>query len=223
MVAHIAIAILAAIALAGTGAAIAVDNGAFTSSGSGVLDLGTLSPGQNGTASTTATISVANNTTYKLQRTMEDRTGSVFSSMLASVSVNGTTYNMSMPGEDCVFIHLTSGNYTVSVNLNYTVRGMVHSVNASKVPFLFLQPIEHGDNAGFHHHDNDTGSNNGTASASVSVTPYDNGDHQDHGNSSRITLASLTYKVNGNAGGNHGHSNDGQAKGKDSVEIAPAA
>ncbi len=233
MVAHTALAIIAVVALLGGTAAVA-DTGAFSTASAGNMNLGTLSPGQNGTAKVTTSITVANSSEYKLQKTMEDRIGSVFSSLQVSVSLNGQTYNLTRD-EGASHVYLKNGTYKVTVNLKYHVRNEVHSANVTGVPFLFLQQAENetADNeSGFIHvemHGNDTGmqNNNSTGSndtetgdSAPAALPYDDGAAmQNNSSSGRMVLATMTFHVNGNAGDMDGNDAGTARKTEESIAV----
>ena len=218
MVAHTALAIVAVVALLGSTVAVA-DTGVFSTAGAGNMNLGSLSPGQNGTAKVTTSVTVANASEYKLQKTMEDRIGSVFSSLQVSVSLNGQTYNLTKD-EGASHLYLKNGTYKVTVNLKYHVRNEVQSANVTSVPFVFLQQTEnetadndsgfgnvvmHGNNTGMQsnstgEHDNETGD-----SASANLPFNGDGSMQYENGSGRIALVTMTFHVNGNAGDMDGH------------------
>ncbi len=205
MVARAALAIVAVVSLLGSAVAVA-ETGAFNTSGAGTVNLGILAPGSNGTASATTSVTISNSSEYKIQRTMEDRIGSVFSSFMLNVTVNGHSFNLSHDQGDSQ-IYLKNGTYSISMKLTYQVRNQVHSANKSTVPFLFLQEVPNGsmeNEPGDHNgsFDNQTGAGNTTDSSVSVITPFDQGSANDTNDSgsSRIVAFTLTFQVNGNAG-----------------------
>ncbi len=209
MVAHSILAIIAVIAVAGLGTAAAT--GMLTPSAVGSINLGTLSPGQAGNATTTATVHVTNATTYKIGLEKRDLIGSVFSKFMVSVSVDGHTYNITNePGNTP--LKLNNGTYSFNVKISFEVRNIVHSANETKIPFLFLHPAEMENESGEHDFGK-TGSNNNTQDfASIgTIQSMDNksGNDINQGNnesgdtgSNAVAIASFSFHVNGNAG-NH--------------------
>lgn len=201
MVAHTALAILAVVAMLGTGGAYAA--GAFNMSSGSNLDLGTLTAGQTGTASSTTSIHVANATTYKFEMEMEDRIGSTFSHFGVTVSVNGNTYNLSGERNDSL-INLSAGTSTFTIHLSYTVRDHVSSVNKTDIAFLYLHPIEkdlNQNNSGDHNQTGDLNTGNtgvqGAGSLLADGSSHSNGESN---SSQHIALFSLTFQVSGNVG-----------------------
>lgn len=214
MVAHSILAIVAVIAAVGLGATAAT--GILTPSAGVVMNLGNLAPGQTGNATATVTVHVTNSTVYKIGLEKRDQIGSVFSHFAVSVSVNGQLYNVTGEPEN-THIKLNDGVYSISVKLSYEVRNMVHTANATNVPFLFLHPSEMENQSGAHEFENETGDNN-TKDSGSSITVFamenESGNSskvQDYNNqgenatSNSIVLASLTFHVNGNAGSDNGN------------------
>ncbi len=226
MVAHSILAIVAVLAAVGLGATAAT--GVLTPQSGGVMNLGTLAPGQTGNATATVTVHVTNSTVYKIGLEKKDRIGSVFSKFAVTVSVNGQQYNVTGEHEDS-HLKLNSGVYSISVNLSYEVRNMLHTANVTNVPFLFLHPSENENQSGEHEFENETGSNSTQDSSNnVSLFAMDNqsgsnNQSQDNNNqgtnatSNSIVLASLTFHVNGNAGNDNGNESS------DSVRVIPVA
>ena len=196
MVAHAALVALALVAIVGGGLGAAAMTGAFNTSSAANLNLGTLSPGENGSATATTTVHVSNGTTYKFQLEKEDRIGSTFSNFAVSVAVNGNTYNLTCERNDS-HVNLSAGTYTFTVHLNYTVRSEVQSLNKTGVAFLFLHPAEQENETG----DNET--HNGTSDSVVYASSMNGSEQDQQDNSSRIVLFALTFQVNGNIGSEH--------------------
>ncbi len=215
MVAHAALAIIAVLALAGGVSAAAATGVLGTSSGN--IALGTLVPGQAGNVTATTTLHVTNTTSYKFQLEKEDRIGGTFSTFAVSVSVNGQTYNLTSDHSESHF-NLTSGSYTFTLHLSYKVRDQAHSVNQSKVAFLFLHPVEN-DSQDLETQDH-ANSGNSTSDSSVHFVAAGDSGQSQHDNSSRITLFTLSFKVNA-ANGVSTDQNQGtdQNNNKDSLQV----
>ena len=226
MVAHSILAIVAIVAAVGLGATAAT--GMFSTSSAGNIDLGTLVPGQMGNATTTTTVHVTNNTTYKIGVENRDRIGSVFSPLVVTLAVNGQTFNVTSEPWN-THVTLSNGTYSFNVKLSYAVRDMVHSANESNVPFLFLHPAEMENESGDHEFENETGDNDTQDSGiTASLVAADNstGDNNSQGQNNNeqgdngtnnIVLAALTFHVNGNAGDN------GENEASDSARSFPVA
>lgn len=216
MVAHAALAIIAVLALAG-GVSVAAATGAFNSASAGNIDLGTLVPGQSGNVTATTTLHVTNTTTYKFQLEKEDRIGSTFSTFSLSVSVNGQTYNLTSDHSNS-HLNLSSGSYRFILHLSYAVRDHSPSVNQSNVAFLFLHPIENDSNdLETQDHSNQ---GNGTTDGSLHfVAAGDSGQSQQN-NSARLTLFTLSFKVNGVNGISHEDQNQGINRTKDGAQFS---
>ena len=226
MVAHSILAIVAVIAAVGLGATAAT--GILTPSTGGVMNLGNLAPGQAGNATATVTVHVTNSTVYKIGLEKRDSIGSVFSKFAVTVSVNGQLYNVTGEPEN-THIKLSNGTYSINVKLSYEVRNMVHTANATNVPFLFLHPSEMENQSGEHEFENETGDNN-TKDSGSSITVFamenesgnnsqgqNNNNQGDNATSNSIVLASLTFHVNGNAGSGDGNESS------DSIRAIPVA
>ncbi len=195
MVAHIALVVVAIVAMV-TGGAVAAA-GMFNTSSAGNLNLGTLTPGQTGNATATTTVHVSNTTRYIFQLEKEDRIGSTFSYFAVHVSVNGQTLNLTGERNDSQ-INLSSGTYTFTLQLSYAVRDLVQNVSESNVAFLFLHPVTNEMN------ENDTdSSHNGTTDGSIQVVSADNSGTNNQSNANRLALFTLTFLVHGNIGDNN--------------------
>lgn len=230
MGAHAALAVVAVIALLGSAVA-AGEVGVFKAPNGGNVNLGTLTPGQNGTVKASAIVSISNSTEYKIQKTSEDRIGSVFSTLQMTVSINGITFNMTHEQENAK-IFLKNGSYRVTMSLTYKVKQIVSSVNGSNVPFVFLQPVsnETEDNATgelgdqLNSTDNlsgsDVASSNGNISSNI-VTTYEQSDNSTNSNNNsnpgRITLFTLTFKVNASSGNTGEQETGDSSKSQDSL------
>lgn len=228
MVAQAALAIVAVIALVG-GTVAAGESGVFNTANAGNVNLGTLAPGANGTVSATTSVTIANSSEYKIQKTMEDRIGSVFSMAQVSVTINGHTYNLSKDQGESK-LQLNNGTYKVTLNFAYQVRQNALPANLSKVAFLFLQPIENdsfenesenhgnlsevGDNSG-----NQSLNVNETNDSSQNATSFEQGNSSSAGdnNSQRVVLFTMTLKVNGNTVNQGEHETEASNKTEDST------
>lgn len=216
MVAHAALAIFAVLALAG-GVSVAAATGAFGSASNGNIDLGTLVPGQSGNVTASTTLHVTNSTTYKFQLEKEDRIGGTFSTFAASVSVNGHTYNLTSNESDS-HLNLSTGSYKFTLHLSYTVRDHAPSVNQSKVAFLFLHPIEN-DSQDLETQDHNKQGNTTTDGSLHFGAAGDSGQAQQN-NSTRLTLFTLSFTVNGASGISHEDQNQSTNSNKDSIQLA---
>lgn len=208
MVAHAALVIVAVLALSG-GLTAAAATGALTTS-SGNINLGTLVPGQAGNVTATSTLHVTNSTAYKLQMEMEDNIGGSFSTFAVSVSVNGSSYNITSEHSD-THLNLSAGTYTFTLHLSYQVRDHAPSTNVSKAAFLYLHPIE--SETGDH-----SSQDNSTTDSSVHYVAFDGSNQTQQNNSNRLTLFTLTFQVNGTTASQHEDQNLGTTN-KDSVSL----
>lgn len=191
MVAHAALAVLAALAIvSGAGAAAAVGTGMIHLGNNGTFNLGTLIQGQNGTETINSKLYLNNTSHYNFELEKEDQIGSAFSTFHVYVTVNGTTYNLSSGNQNDTNILLTAGSHTFSIRLEYSVRSSADSINATQVPFLFLHATGNEQDL------NESQSHNITSDIPAAGG---NTDHQNSGG--RYTLAYLTFLVNGKTSG----------------------
>lgn len=194
MVAHAALAVVAALVITGSAGA-AVATGIIHTGGADTFDLGTLSPGQSGNVTISTSVDLNSSGLYHLSMEKEDHIGNTFSMFALSVAVNGTTYNLSNGEQDNSGMNLSAGNYTFDITLHYAVRNNVISSNESNVPFLFLHK---SDNFGDANHD---GQFNGTGVNDSAVVIHSSDSNMSQQNAhANHALAYITFNVNGNVG-----------------------
>lgn len=177
-----ALAVLAALTVIGGAGAAAVATGVVNLNGNGTMNLGALSSGMNGTATVKSTVYLNNTANYKFEMEKEDQTGSAFSTFLVYVTVNGTTYNLSNGNPHDYKLKLTAGSHTFTVKLEYAVKNVGDSINATKVPFLFLH---------------ETGSNSGSGNAQDNFNVVNDKANADSYNGTYV-IAYLSFTFNNN-------------------------
>lgn len=177
-----ALAVLAALTIIGGAGAAAVATGAISLDSGGTINLGALSPGMNGTVTVKSTVNLNSTTHYKFEMEKEDQIGSAFSTFQVYVTVNGTTYNLSDGNSHNYNLTLSAGSHTFTIIVKYTVRNVEDSINATKVPFLFLHA------AGFDNSTNDVRDNLYVANDNINS----------NSNSGTYALAYLSFTYAGN-------------------------
>lgn len=189
MVAHAAIAVLAALVITGSVGAAAMATGMLHTGGVDTFNLGTLSAGSSGNVTISSSVDLNSSGVYHLQMEKEDHIGNTFSNFSLSVSVNGTTYNLNNGEGNDSGIMLSAGNHTFHITLHYTVRNNVVSSNETGVPFLYLHPSDDRGNLSDQNesHINDSAGVIQPADSNLSQT--DNGNH--------FVLAYITFNVQG--------------------------
>lgn len=183
MVAQAALAVLAALTVIGGAGAAAVATGVISLDNGNTINLGALTPGMSGNATIKSVLNLNTTSQYKFEMEKEDQIGSAFSSFQVYVTLNGTTYNLSSGNPHDYFINMSAGSHTFTVKLIYVVGQAQDSINASKVPFLFL-----------HASGNDGNSKGIKDSASV-----EGSSENSSGNSGTYTVATLSFTMAGNS------------------------
>ncbi len=195
MVAHAALAVIAALVITGGAGAAAVANGMLHTGGVGTFNLGTLNAGETGNVTVTTSIDLNSSGVYHFNMEKEDHIGNTFSTFSVSVAVNGTTYNLSNGEGNDSGVNLTAGNHTFTIALHYVVRNHVVSSNETNVPFLFLHKSD-----GFGDH-NQTSELNETEINDSAVIVHSADSNITHENGPmKFALAYITFNVNGTVG-----------------------
>lgn len=186
MVAHAALAVLAAFVIVGSAGAAAVATGAIHIGGRDTFSLGALKAGESGNVSITSSVTLNNTAYYHLEMEKEDHIGNTFSAFTVSVAVNGTTYNLGNGQENNSGFMLSSGTHTFRINLNYTVGNNVVSTNQTDIAFLFLHPS------------NDLGNQNESLIHDASsFIPVAGSNSSQSENGGQFTLAYISFSVSG--------------------------
>lgn len=194
MVAHAALAVIAALVITGSAGA-AVATGIIHTGGVGTFNLGTINPGNSGNATISTSVDLNSSGYYHFQMEKEGHVGNTFSTFAVSVAVNGTTYNLGNGEHDNSGVNLSAGNHTFKVSLHYVVRNNVISSNVTNVPFLFLHKSYEFADANQSNFQNETGIND----SSVVIHQADSNSSQQEGHHNSA-LAYITFNVNGNVG-----------------------
>ncbi len=195
MVAHAALAVIAALVITGGAGAAAVANGMLHTGGVDTFNLGTLNAGDAGNVTISSSVDLNSSGVYHFNMEREDHIGNTFSTFSVSVAVNGTTYNLSNGEGNDSGVNLSAGNHTFTISLHYVVRNHVISNNETNVPFLFLHKSDgFGDN-------NQTNELNDTEVNDSAVVVHSADSNMSHENGPmKFALAYITFSVNGNVG-----------------------
>lgn len=196
MVAHAALAVIAALVITGSAGA-AVATGIIHTGGGDTFNLGTINPGNSGNVTISTSLNVNSSGYYHFQMEKEDHVGNTFSTFNISVAVNGTTYNLNNGELDNSGVNLSAGNHTFKISLHYVVRSNVISSNVTNVPFLYLHRSDDFADLNQSSFQNETGVND----SSVVIHTSDSNLSQQEG-PHNVALAYITFNVNGNAGNN---------------------
>ena len=202
MVAHSALAVIAALVITGSAGA-AVATGIIHTGGVDTFNLGTINPGSSGNVTISTSVNVNSSGYYHFQMEKEDHVGNTFSTFAVSVLVNGTTYNLSNGEQENSGVNLSAGNHTFKISLHYVVRNNVISSNETNVPFLYLHKSDDLSDANQSNIQNETGIND----SAVVVHSADSNLTQQEG-PHNVALAYITFNVNGNVG-NQGEDHSG--------------
>ncbi len=116
-----------------------------------ILDLGNLTAGESGYFNGTATLILNTSGAVEFDLENEDILKNVFSQFIVTVSVANQTFTLNLYGEDSYEVYLEAGEYTVFVEVEYTVKENPSAGYYENVVFL---KAELDDNYGDYDEDN---------------------------------------------------------------------
>lgn len=110
-----------------------------------ILDLGNLTAGESGYFNGTATLILYSSGVVEFDLENEDILEDVFSQFVVTVSVANQTFTLYLYGEDSYEIYLEAGEYTVFVEVEYTVKENPSTGYYENVVFLKAELEDHDE------------------------------------------------------------------------------
>ncbi len=105
------------------------------------INLGNLTPGENGSVSAKAVINISSNGTFTIQLLHSEKLQKDFSEFVVKLSINNTTNINLTPENNTAELNLTKGVYTVLIDITFQVSQHPQGdLNVMQEPLLIIHP-----------------------------------------------------------------------------------